>query len=951
MKQGLPETFSSLRNRLLNDSLLWVAFAALPALAISLARVTVIGWQPVMWVHIVIVASLWLIWLGRERITYHVRVFAILAAVWLVTFAGLVQFGPMAMSGIYVAIFAFIAVLFLGGRVGAWLIAASTVCLTVVGWAAVEHWIEFKVDYPIYAHHPLAWLNMIWALSAFPAILAVIGWRMMTGLIERESFVRALAERQQKIATNLPGVIYQFLLRRDGSACFPYMSESNQRSFGVSQETLKEDASTAFALIHPQDINRVRETIEHSARDLVPVHESFRIIHPEQGVLWIERSSTPERLDNGDTLWHGFMRDITDLRLAEQRLSATLENSPNVAVQWFDRDGRVRYWNHASELIFGWTAAEAIDKTLEQLFFTPAQASLFKDRLAHIEATGDTVGPAEYHPHHRDGSPRVVSSTVFTILGDAEPLFVCMDVDITERKRAEDALQRYQFIANTVQDMMTLISHEHRYEAVNDRWCERMGKIRTEVIGKHLAEVWGEAVYQQTIAPMLDHCIAEAAPVFHRATINLSEGARDCEITYHPYNDATGRVSHVVVVTRDITAQLQAERQLIEAKELSDQANQAKSAFLASMSHELRTPLNAIIGFAQLLEMGKPVPLRPEQEEAVGHILNGGRHLLGLINEVLDLARIEAGKLDISSEILALDMVVAEAIALTGPSAIRRNISLRSTCMAGMFVVADAARLRQILLNLLSNAVKYNREGGMVTVSCQRKADMCRITIVDTGQGIPQEMHAQVFEPFHRLGAEHTTVEGTGIGLVICKRIAEVMGGRIGFESEVGVGSRFWLDLPASAAECGNTGDNGEHEPIHEKVARVQGRVLYVEDNIFNLSVMEHIFRHVDGVELLLAESAEEGLAMARNNPPDLVLMDINLPGMSGLEALQVLKSDPRTVFIPVVAVSASAMSRDIQAGLDAGFQDYLTKPFDVPKLIALVRKTLTKAAPPGASP
>jgi PAS domain S-box-containing protein len=951
MRNRLPGDFSILRNDLLNDSLLWVGIAAIPTVAISLFRAFVIGWQPVMLAHIFVLAVLWLMWLGHKRFSYHVRAAGLLVVFWITGFAGIAQFGPMSVSVIYVVMFAFTSVLFLGGRIGGRLIAASAVCLLMLGWAAVRHWLTFDLNYSVYAYHPLAWLNMVSSLTVLPAILAIIGWRMMTSLIERESDVRALAERQQKIAANVPGVIYQFLLRRDGSACFPYMSESTLRFFGIAPETLKNDATSAFSLIHPADLARVRESIARSVLDLKPTQESFRINHPEQGLVWIERSSTPERLPNGDTLWHGFMRDITPLRIAEQRLSATLENSPNVAVQWIDRSGHVQYWNHASEAVYGWTAAETLGKTLDQLIFSAEQVDHFKAILAKIDASGETVGPMEYAAHHKDGSERIVSSTVFSIQGGEAPLFVCMDVDITERKRAEESLQRYRFIANTVHDMMTLVSREHCYEAVNDPWCSQIGKVREEVIGRHLAQVWGEQVYRQAIAPNLERCFSESALVSLRATVTLVSGARDCEITYHPYSDpVSGQVTHVVVVTRDITEQLQAERLLIEAKELADKANQAKSAFLASMSHELRTPLNAIIGFAQLLEMGEPVPLEPEQEEAVGHILNGGRHLLGLINEVLDLARIEAGKLDISAEVMALDEAIAEATALSSPLASRRHVSIRHVCAAGMSVFADTARVRQILLNLLSNAVKYNREGGMVTVSCQKKGDFCRVTVIDTGSGIPRAWQAQVFEPFQRLGAERTAIEGTGIGLVICKKITEAMGGRIGFDSEAGVGSRFWLELPV-ARQGVSVGPIAETAPALEREEAPQGRVLYVEDNPFNLSVMKHIFRQIPGVELLLSENAEEGGAVVQNTLPDLVLMDINLPGMNGLEAMKILKSDPRTAAIPVVAVSASAMSRDIQAGVDAGFHAYLTKPFDVPELIEFVRKVLKKTAGSGNPP
>lgn len=397
---------------------------------------------------------------------------------------------------------------------------------------------------------------------------------------------------------------------------------------------------------------------------------------------------------------------------------------------------------------------------------------------------------------------------------------------------------------------------------------------------------------------------------------------------------------HVEARLREQALQ-QSEAELRLAKEQSDEANRAKSEFLARMSHELRTPLNAIIGFAQMLDMGVPAPLSPEQKESIGYILNGGHHLLGLINEVLDLARIEAGKLDVEVEAIVLDDAIEQAVTLTVPIASRRQIAIRTDRATDMFVFADAARLRQILLNLLSNAVKYNCVGGEVTVSCQARGDFCRITVMDTGSGIPEELQSQLFEPFQRLGAERTVIEGTGIGLVICKRLAEAMGGRIGFDSRVGTGSRFWFELPAASRSVAQALVPVAVEQPVDGGSVIYGRVLYVEDNPFNQSVMQMVFRQFPDIELLIAECAETGLALVRSNPPDLVLMDNNLPGMSGLAAMRSLKSDPLTCHIPVVAVTASAMPIDIRDGIEAGFMAYLTKPFDVLELIGLVRKVL----------
>ncbi len=384
--------------------------------------------------------------------------------------------------------------------------------------------------------------------------------------------------------------------------------------------------------------------------------------------------------------------------------------------------------------------------------------------------------------------------------------------------------------------------------------------------------------------------------------------------------------------------------ELTLAKQAAEDASRAKSAFLASMSHELRTPLNAIIGFAQLLEMDELTPLVGEQKSALGYIMNSGRHLLNLINEILDLARIESGNLNIHLENIALRPLIEESVSLSLPGAAARQVNIRQSCSSEIYICADLSRVRQVLLNLLSNATKYNRQGGSVTLSCDRVNGYVRIAVIDTGIGIPDELHLEIFQPFHRLGAEKTNIEGTGIGLVICKRLIEGMGGRIGFNSTLGVGSRFWFELPEASGYESSTNLSLKAKVDVSDRQRSGGKyVLYIEDSPVNVEVMKHVFRMHQDIELIIAENAEAGLEMIQETQPDLVLMDISLPGMSGLEALHILKCNPETASIPVIAVSAAAMPNDIEAGLKAGFLAYLTKPFNVPELNALIRKALQK--------
>jgi PAS domain S-box-containing protein len=394
-----------------------------------------------------------------------------------------------------------------------------------------------------------------------------------------------------------------------------------------------------------------------------------------------------------------------------------------------------------------------------------------------------------------------------------------------------------------------------------------------------------------------------------------------------------------VMLRVDITKMKEAEEALREASKLADRANQAKSAFLSSMSHELRTPLNAILGFAQMMQIMPNHPLSKQQERCIDHILKGGKHLLDLINEVLDLAKIEAGKVEVSIEPINLLNILKECVSLIEKSAQDRGIviAIPDTDASPMMIRADMTRCKQVILNLLSNAVKYNRQNGKIDVSVQIRDDMFyRITITDTGNGIPQDRQHELFKPFNRLGAETSDIEGTGIGLSITKQLVRLMGGEIGFSSTVGVGSEFHIDFIlhdlGTAPELLTT-DQVTLTSTTSKTTPF-GRVLCIEDNPANMSLLEMVLSSLPSVEMIAAETAELGLELARANPPDLVLMDINLPGMNGFAALAALKEFPETASIPVVAMTANAANNMITRGLNAGFNKVLIKPMIVPEII-----------------
>jgi PAS domain S-box-containing protein len=438
------------------------------------------------------------------------------------------------------------------------------------------------------------------------------------------------------------------------------------------------------------------------------------------------------------------------------------------------------------------------------------------------------------------------------------------------------------------------------------------------------------------------------APGFEALAFKASRGIADSyELTYirkdggrfpaivsiTALRDDYGEVIGYLLIGADNTVRKRVESDLNEAMAAAEKANLAKSDFLSGMSHELRTPLNAILGFAQLVESGSPAPT-PTQRRNIEQILKAGWYLLELINEILDLSLIESGKLTLSAEPVSLAEVMLECRAMIEPQAHKRGISMRFPRFeAAYFVKADRTRVKQVLINLLFNAIKYNKQAGAVAVEYSLIApNSMRISVRDTGAGLDAEQLSQLFQPFNRLGKEASAEEGTGIGLVMTKRLIELMGGSIGVDSTVGEGSVFWFELGLTSAPQVST-----LETDLAVLARPQApdgmpvrTLLYVEDNPANLELVEQLIARRSDLRLLSAPDGTVGVEYARAYLPDLILMDINLPGISGIEALRILRADPSTAHIPVIALSANAIPRDIDRGLDAGFFSYLTKPIKV---------------------
>ncbi|MFZ3128200.1 MAG: ATP-binding protein [Rhodoferax sp.] len=438
------------------------------------------------------------------------------------------------------------------------------------------------------------------------------------------------------------------------------------------------------------------------------------------------------------------------------------------------------------------------------------------------------------------------------------------------------------------------------------------------------------------------------APGFEALAFKASRGIEDIyELTYickdgsrfpaiisiTALRDDYGSIIGYLLIGTDNSARKRVELELNQAMAAADKANRAKSDFLSSMSHELRTPLNAILGFAQLVETGTPTPT-PTQKRNIDQILKAGWYLLELINEVLDLALIESGRLTLSKEPVSLAEVMLECRAMIEPQAHKRGIGMSFPQFpAPHFIKADRTRIKQVLINLLFNAIKYNRPQGMVAVEyIEKPPHAIRINVRDTGVGLAPEQLEQLFQPFNRLGKESSAEEGTGIGLVVTKRLVELMGGTIGADSTAGVGSVFWVEFDLTAAPELEE-PRAEYDPLARPSAPDGSplhTLLYVEDNPANLELVEQLIARRPDLRLLTAADGHLGIEYARTHLPEVILMDINLPGISGIEAMRILHADPLTAHIPIIALSANAVPRDIEKGIEAGFFNYITKPIKV---------------------
>ena len=627
---------------------------------------------------------------------------------------------------------------------------------------------------------------------------------------------------------------------------------------------------------------------------------------------------------------------------------AAIVVATDAAIIGTDLEGVITIWNGGAEQIFGYRADEAIGQPIAMLQPDPSRD--FEKVLAGVRA-GENVKLDEAVRRRKDGTLVEVSITVSPVTDDVGNVTGLGAVvsDITRRKEAERERELVMAELQDAQHLARIGSWRRNLATSEVTWSDQLYEIfgRDPAAGPASGETLLPYVHPEDRERVVEAVASTpGAPHTFELEFRIRTEQGDERVVHTRGQPDPARPDSYFGTSQDVTAERRAEREraeLLRASTRADAANRAKSEFLARMSHELRTPLNSIIGFGQLLELDD---LNDGQREYVDYILRGGRHLLQLINEVLDITSVESGRLAISPEPVQLTELTHEAVALVAPIAREREVTINLD-VTGLgddsHALADRNRLKQVLLNLLSNAIKYNRPGGRVAVSFARVDEhgRVRIAIADTGIGFRPEHLADLFQPFERLGADQIGIEGTGLGLALSKGLAEAMGGTIAAESEPGAGSTFVVEL-AAADRPGREDrtDAGRDVALEPRVQQPRRwRILYTEDNLSNLALVERVLRRYAGVELIAAMKGSLGLELASQHHPNLVILDIHLPDMSGLEVLQHLRGEHPD--LPVVVVTADATPHQAEAARRLGATEYLTKPLDVRGFLAAINEHL----------
>ncbi|TDK41637.1 PAS domain S-box protein [Algoriphagus formosus] len=776
---------------------------------------------------------------------------------------------------------------------------------------------------------------------------------------QAENALAASEERFRSIADNSGFVVWEI----DNSGRYTYLSEACHRVFGYEENEL---LGTFFFDLFPEDkkeeFKKISLQLLEKGRDVKAFENP---IQKKNGEIICVRTYASPILDAlGNVVgFRGADGDITAEKKAKEELLkfeiiSDQAQQGNVII---DTDGIITYCNEAFASMHGYQKSELIGQKIRVLH-TPEQLEILENNLYPNDLKNREFKLIELGRKRKDGS-------IFPSFSSSKPIFdesgdrvfnAGWVIDISEKKEQEERLLA---ILDAIPDMIFVNDREGNYlEHYDSKSGSEIGDF-SHLVGQTIGDIFDKEwtdLHLQKIKNCLDTgklityeyplIIQNETKFFESRVVKLSDTKvlrfiRDISQRVHSEREIQNLNQTLEEKIKIRTQELEkANFSLAEAKSDAEKANKAKSEFLSRMSHELRTPMNAILGFAQLLEL---TPLTEKQLKNLEYILKGGQHLLSLINEILDLSKIEAGKIKMKVEPIDLNELLEETIQTVQPFLIKKSIHLINNQSESLFVLADWQRLKQVLLNILNNAIKYNKANGKIEISQFEVLDSehskVRIEIKDTGKGIREEDFPKLFEPFERIGAEMTETEGTGLGLAVVKKLLELMQGEVGVESVWGQGSTFWIELPLAPNQSQQIPEESKPKKNNSREEGIkQGTVLYIEDNISNIQLVEEILQTTLPDTTFLTENyGHEGIKSCTKVLPDLVLLDIHLPDISGTQVLSELKSNPLTRDIPVIILTADAQTANSDSLKSKGAFAILSKPFYVPSFISLVKKSL----------